>query len=428
MSRFYLRGRRGGRASAFLLLCAVLTCGVAAATWCASAAASDVEYTGKFEPELTANAEDLDQVVFKPLRDLSKLKFAAPPDAGATVTAARLYHPPSDKSSLLTLLVEPEDEAPYLYVDLDANNALDASERIALTRAEEDNPYILQATLKLPLKSSLFQSYPVLVQYYKNVRWDELNEGERLVLQSKRAYARGYVDMGGRKTLVQYGFNPQAKKISVMNGALGVDGDGDGEIAMDRFSPEAAESREETVVFRVGDRYVSSKRVDLEKNLITMREHPASDYKRVELRLGSEVPDFAFTDFNGKKRKLSEFRGKYVLLDFWAAWCGPCRRELPYQKAAYSRFQARGLEILGLNNDEDPLPVKSWLAKNNIAWPQATRDSIREVETRYRIHLFPTTLLLDPEGKIVSLDQRKKKQLSLRGPDLLKSLDQLLPP
>lgn len=384
----------------------------------------DTEYYGKLDAELIAHTEDLDQVVFKPITDLSKIKFATPVESGVKITAGRLYHPPQDKSSILTLLVEPDDDGePYLYADIDQDGVMANNERFELKRDEDDSPYIFETTLKLPLKSALFQSYPVLVRYYKGVQWDEMGADERLILQSKEAFARGQVDIQGRKTLVQYGFNPQSKKISVSNGSFGVDTDGDGKILVDRFSPESADAREETVVFRVGDAYVSTRRVDIEKNQITLRAHPASDYKRVEVQIGSEVPDFQFTDFSGKKRKLSEFRGKYVLLDFWAAWCPPCRRELPYQKAAYSRFQPRGFEILGMNNDEDPAQIKDWLKKNGLVWPQATMASIRDLEIRYRIHLFPTSLMIGPDGKVLLVDQNK-----MRGQDLLKTLDRMLPP
>jgi len=395
-----------------------------------AASAVDNEYTGKFDPQLAANRESLDQVIFRPLRDLSKIKLAKPLDSDTTVTAARLYHAPTDKAAVLALLVEPDGEPPFLYVDLDMNNAMDENEMVPLKRGEDDNPYLLEAVIKQPLKEGFFQNFPLFVQYFKGVRWDEMKEGERLIVQSNEAFARGTIEIEGKKTLVQYGYSPRAKKINPMNSKLGIDGDGDGEIDMDRFSPEAAEAQEEVIVFRVGNHYVSTKRADVEKNQIVLRAHSASDYKRVELRMGGDVPDFGFTDFNGKKRKLSEFRGKYLLIDFWGTWCGPCRRELPYLRAAYKRYQARGFEILGMNTDDMQLvpQVKAQLEKNDLTWTQATRDSIKEVIRNFRIHSYPSTLLLGPDGKILSLNQTRRGQPSLRSEGLVKSLDGILPP
>jgi peroxiredoxin len=410
---------------------AVLICAFALsiATRASNVSAVADEFIGKFEPKLASNNDDLDHVVFKPFHDLSKVQFAKRPESDAKITAGRLYHPPTDKAAILALLVEPEGEPPYVYADADLNNTMDASEKFDLSAEESGNPYILQTTVNVPLKEGFFQSFPVLVQYFKDIKTNEMGKDERLVLQSTKVFARGQVEIQGKKILVQYGYDPRNKKINPMNCALGVDGDGDGEIDMDRFSPEAAEAHEEAVIFRVGDNYVSTKRADMEKNQIVMRSHPAKDYKRVELKMGGELPDFQFTDFKGKKRRLSEFRGKYVLIDFWGMWCGPCRRELPYLKAAYKNFQSRGLEILGMNTDEpEILPqIKTTLEKNDLLWTQATQDSIREIIRGYRIHSYPTTLLIDPEGKIISLNQTRKGQPALRGQDLLKSLDRLLP-
>ncbi len=86
-----------------------------------SAARSADEYTGKLDSQLVANRDDHEQVVFRPMRDLSRIKIAKPPESDATVTAGRLYHALSDKSAILALLVEPQGEDPYLLVDVDMN-------------------------------------------------------------------------------------------------------------------------------------------------------------------------------------------------------------------------------------------------------------------------------------------------------------------
>src|SRR6266404_5587104 len=100
--------------------------------------AGDTEYLGTLESELVPNTQDLDQITFRPVRDLSKIKTAKPLEQGGSVTAGRLYHPPSDKSSILTVLVEPEDGAPYLYADLNLDNTLTEDERFELKPVDQN--------------------------------------------------------------------------------------------------------------------------------------------------------------------------------------------------------------------------------------------------------------------------------------------------
>jgi thiol-disulfide isomerase/thioredoxin len=388
------------------------------------------EYTGQFVMELAPDRENLDQVVFQPASDLAKYQLTRPIESGARVTFSFLYHGNTEKLEIPALLVEPGSGNPYLWADANLDKQFDESERFVFKREEENNPYIWDAVVNQPLKSGVFKSFPLFVKFFRDVRREDMGEDDRLALQSSDVFARGFVDLQGKKTLVAYAYNPRSKKISLTNGKVGIDCDGNGEIDWDRFSPEAAEYSEETVVFRVGASYVSHKKVDLEKNLIILKAHPAADYKRIELKVGDAMPDFEFKDFAGKKRRLSDFRGKYVLLDFWAIWCGPCRREMPYLKAAYQRYNARGFEILGMNADESDYisQVKTWLEKNNLPWTQATRESILPVLRSLRIIYYPTTLLLDPEGKVVSLNLTRRGQLDLRGEDLLRSLQTVFSP
>ncbi len=231
--------------------------------------------------------------------------------------------------------------------------------------------------------------------------------------------------LDGGKILVQFQVNNENGKVSGRDGYLGMDADGNGKIDMSFVSSESAYAKNESVIFRVGEHYLSTKSLDSEKGIFVLQAHPASDYKRIELRLGAEIPNFDFTDFEGKARKVSEFRGKYLLMEFWGTWCGPCVAEVPNYKKAYEKYQSRGFEILGMDEDKEFDQVKKFISEQGITWTNATTASIKElIEQRFRITAFPTTILLDPKGKIISLG--RKDQLPLRGEELLNTLEKLM--
>jgi hypothetical protein len=157
--------------------------------------AGDTEFLGSLDGELVPNTEDLDQITFKPFRNLSSLKFATAPPEGAAITAGRLYDPLRDKSAILTLLVLAEDEQPMLYADIDGDNSFNTSERFP-RNLKSAAAQILQTTLQLPLKTlcSTIRSQFILKGE------DELKEGETL-MQSKAAFAKGTVQIERRKRL-----------------------------------------------------------------------------------------------------------------------------------------------------------------------------------------------------------------------------------
>ena len=392
-----------------------------------SAARGDNEYAGQFDTTLVANTEILERIVFKTASG-SNIKSVKTFSETVHITGSRLVNP-TGQASLVAVLVEEEDEKPVIFVDLNADNIFGDDEKFVFKREKADNPYLMATTINVPVKNSFFTVCPIFLRLFREYQTPNMSTADRLLQQSTEILARGAVDVKGEKVLVQYAYSFEDKKITPEKGWLGVDADENGEIDMDSLSPEAARADNETVVFRVGQTYLSTRKADVGKNQIVVREHQAKDYKRTEFGIGKQLPDFSFVDLTGKKRRFSEFRGKYVLLDFWGFWCPPCREELPYLREAYKRYQSRGLEIVGMNTDDyTPDSIKKSLTENGMTWTQARQDSFIELKDfQFRIESFPTTFLIAPDGKILSMSRQDRGEPDLRGRDLLTTLDEILP-
>lgn len=124
--------------------------------------------------------------------------------------------------------------------------------------------------------------------------------------------------------------------------------------------------------------------------------------------IGTQAIDFVQTDTSGKPVALSSFRGKYVLIDFWASWCGPCRQENPNVVAAFNRFHDKNFTVLGVSLDNNRDRWLKAIADDQLSWTHVSDLQYwqNEVALKYRIQNIPQNLLLDPNGVIIAKNLR----------------------
>jgi peroxiredoxin len=119
------------------------------------------------------------------------------------------------------------------------------------------------------------------------------------------------------------------------------------------------------------------------------------------IKEGTEIVDFELQDLTGESRRLSDFRGKVVFLNFWATWCGPCRFEMPSMEKLYQRLNTKGLEIVAVNLQEDRKTVQRFVDEYGLSFP-VLLDATGRVGATYGARSIPTTYIVDREGFVIA--------------------------
>ena len=256
--------------------------------------------------------------------------------------------------------------------------------------------------------------YDTYMTFY-NVAW------KPVTAKAGEIYGRMSVaDQGGKVKLdsaTRKAFDEEFKALNVMNDSV-----------VNTYVKKNSSSIAAAMVIK--DRYIDYPYFDNARALMPFLSKEVREstfgkqiYARLALDektgIGKVAPVFSMADKDGKMVDLADFRGKYVLVDFWASWCGPCRKENPNVVAAYKKYHDKGFEILGVSLDSKKEPWLKAIAADGLIWNHVSdlKGWKNEAAAIYGVSSVPASFLIGPDGKVIAKD--------LRGEDLHKKLQSI---
>lgn len=299
----------------------------------------------------------------------------------------------------------------------DANFAmlvLDSAEKITLKGNAKDlgNTYTVEGSPN----TSLFLEYDKMAQKHKG-SIDSIENIFRtymvtMKLDSLRADSLSKELQKPYESLIKNYSNRLAEKIRLNNSAFA------SIMAIQQLNPE-----EYMDIYGVLDKGLTAKypaNSDIKKFHTMVQETQSMVNRSKAIAEGQEAPEINLPTPSGKSLALSTLRGKVVLIDFWASWCGPCRKEMPNVKRVYAKYKNKGFEIYGVSLDQEKEAWLEAITKEGITWPQVSDLQYwkNEAAQTYAVQGIPFTVLIDKEGKIIAKN--------LRGEELDKKLAEVL--